>query len=387
MAVALHRFRAYTVLVAMLFVTTAHAQSDCRPAPAGVAQLLEIRPGFHRVQGPLAEFDPCHRSVQLSMPGFFADKLSDKPPLMIIAHGGNGPGSAEQEMVRRMNARGVATLLFDAYEMNGFQYRGTSLFLTGTTNESRQRMIFKATLGAYHWIRQNPRVDTTRLFIHGLSNGGSVALNMAAVVDPAHVRVVYAEGAPSAGIGMPDQIRVPLKWCSAKWTTMAAGPKTTGCTCAPTRVWSISPPKAQLREQPSAAAFGSLPRLRGCRRTSGQNSSRRKASRLNFGFTMTRRMVCWRARWIAAGALTDPVPQPPSVMAGLARARKRPTSLLRISWHPSRVAIPRSDGRRRGRDSDSAPESADRRMFDRSSHVPAVTVVNGEGPEHGQRTA
>jgi hypothetical protein len=95
MAFALQRFRAYTVLAAMIFVTTAHAQSDCRPAPTGVAQLLEIRPGFHRVRGPLAEFDPCHRSVQLSMPGLFADKLADKPPLMIIAHGGNGPGSAE----------------------------------------------------------------------------------------------------------------------------------------------------------------------------------------------------------------------------------------------------------------------------------------------------
>ncbi|MBM3351799.1 MAG: hypothetical protein FJY51_00870 [Betaproteobacteria bacterium] len=190
---------------------SALAQTDCRPPPPDVARLVEIRPGFHRVAGPLAEFDPCHRSVQLSMPRFFADQLGDKPPLMIIAHGGNGPGSAEQEMVRRMNAQGVATLLFDAYELNGFRYRGTSLFLTGTTNESRQRMIFKATLGAYRWALAHPRIDHSRLFIHGLSNGGTVALNMAAVVDPAHVRMVFAEGAPSAGIGMPDQIRVPLR--------------------------------------------------------------------------------------------------------------------------------------------------------------------------------
>lgn len=208
--------RAWMYLSGLFFITAVQAQSDCRPAPPNVAGLMEIQSGLHRVTGPLAEFDPCHRSVQLSMPGFFADKLGDKPPLMIIAHGGNGPGPAELEMVRRMNARGVATLLFDAYEMNNFQYRGTSLFLTGTTNESRQRMIFKATQGAYHWIRQNPRIDTSRLFIHGLSNGGSVALNMAAVVDPAHVRMVFAEGAPSAGIGMPDQIRVPLKMVFGK---------------------------------------------------------------------------------------------------------------------------------------------------------------------------
>lgn len=97
MAFALQRFRAYTVLAAMFFVAMAHAQTDCRPAPAGVAQLLEIRPGFHRVQGPLAEFDPCHRSVQLSMPGLLADKLADKPPLMIIAHGAMAPAQPSRK--------------------------------------------------------------------------------------------------------------------------------------------------------------------------------------------------------------------------------------------------------------------------------------------------
>lgn len=190
---------------------TAVAQTECRPAPADVARLVEVRPGLHTVDGPLAEFDPCHRSVQFSMPGFFADRLGDKPPLMIIVHGGNGPGAAEQEMVRRMNARGVATLLFDAYEMNRFNYRGTNLFLTGATNESRQRMIFKAALGAYEWARQNTRIDDSRIFIHGLSNGGSVAMNMAAVVNPTHVKAVFAEGPSPNGIGMPDKIQVPLK--------------------------------------------------------------------------------------------------------------------------------------------------------------------------------
>ena len=206
-----HACAVAVVIAASLLATSALARTDCRPAPVDAARLIEIRPGFHRVEGPLAEFDPCHRSVRFSMPGLFATRLADRPPLMIIAHGGNGPGKAEQELARRMNALGVATLLFDAYEMNGFRYRGTTLFLTGTSNESRQRMIFKATLGAYEWARRQDRIDTSRLFIHGLSNGGSVALNMAAVVDPAHVRMVFAEGPSPTGIGMPDRIRVPLR--------------------------------------------------------------------------------------------------------------------------------------------------------------------------------
>ena len=200
--------------VAAFFTVTCaatYAASDCLPAPSGVAQPVELRPGFHRIDGPLADFNPCHRSVQVSMPGFFADKLAEKPPLIIIAHGGGGPGGAEQEMVRRMNSRGVATLLYDAYEMNGFQYRGTPLFLTGSTNESRQRMVFKATLGAYEWAKRQSNIDPSRIFIYGLSNGGSVALNMAAVVEPEHVRAVFAEGPSPNGIGMPDKIKVPLK--------------------------------------------------------------------------------------------------------------------------------------------------------------------------------
>ena len=186
------------------------AQSQCKPAQPSVAKLAEIRSGYHRVIGPLADFDPCHSSVDLSLPGFFAKKLAEKPPLLIIAHGGNGPGKAESEMVRRMNSNGVATLLFDAYQMNGFEYRGTNLFLTGTTNESRQRMILKATLGAYEWAKIQTQIDTSRIFINGLSNGGSVALNMAALVEPIHVKAVFAEGATPTGIGMPDNIQVPL---------------------------------------------------------------------------------------------------------------------------------------------------------------------------------
>lgn len=35
---------------------------ECNPAPSGVAELVLIREKFHTARGPLAEFDPCHRS-------------------------------------------------------------------------------------------------------------------------------------------------------------------------------------------------------------------------------------------------------------------------------------------------------------------------------------
>jgi len=65
--------------------------SDCNPAPQSVAELVTVREKFHTVRGPLAKFDPCHRSVEPSMYSkLFGPKVEGKPPLVIIAHGGGG---------------------------------------------------------------------------------------------------------------------------------------------------------------------------------------------------------------------------------------------------------------------------------------------------------
>ncbi len=188
----------------------AQAQSDCKPFDPDSAKVVSLGFGaLKTVVGPLASFDPCHRSVRLDTPSFFAWKRGEKPPVIIIAHGGGGLGGYEREFARLMNQQGFATLIFDAFEMNGLT-SGSELVLYFMTNSARQRMIFKATWGAYQWILKNDKVDASRIFFQGLSNGASVVINMAAAVDSDRVRGVIAEGGPSAGIGFPDQIKVPL---------------------------------------------------------------------------------------------------------------------------------------------------------------------------------
>ncbi len=186
----------------------AMAQSDCRPAPPDAMRIVDRGP-VKTVVGPLADFDPCHRSVRLDTPGFFATKRGDKPPLVIIAHGGGGLGGYEREFAKLLNRHGYATLVFDAFEMNGLT-SGSDLLIYFMSNGARQRMIYKATHGAYLWALASDKVDTRRIFFQGLSNGASVSINMAAAADPAHVRGVLAEGGPAAGIGFPHQPRVPL---------------------------------------------------------------------------------------------------------------------------------------------------------------------------------
>jgi len=188
---------------ALLF-TNVHAKT-CNPAVRDSLKMEIGYEGINTVVGTVASFDPCHRSVSLRTP-FFAEK----PALMILVHGGAGLVAGTQNAADAFRSIGMATLVFDAFEMNGF-YQGPRFFATSVTLEAKQRMIYQAALGAYEWAIQQEKIDNSRIFFHGLSNGAIVVANLAAVVNPRHVVALLAEGAPSQGIGLPNEIKAPLK--------------------------------------------------------------------------------------------------------------------------------------------------------------------------------
>ena len=72
-------------------------------------------------------------------------------------------------------------------------------------------MIYATALAAYEWARQREDIDKRQIYLFGVSNGAAVVANLAAVVDPAHVRGVIAEGITPIGLGLPDRIRVPVQ--------------------------------------------------------------------------------------------------------------------------------------------------------------------------------
>ena len=193
------------VLFVLIVASSSSHAEPCNPPPKDVATLKPLRPQLHTVQGVLAEFDPCHSSVRLQKPFF-----SENPPLIILAHGGAGLDNATKNAADAFRGKGFATLVFDAFELNGF-YQGPRFWASQATNESRQRMIYKATLGAYEWAIKRNDVNTHAIYFHGLSNGGTVVINIAGAVSPANVKGVFAEGAPGMGLGLPNEIRVPLR--------------------------------------------------------------------------------------------------------------------------------------------------------------------------------
>ena len=164
---------------------------ECRPEVLRKPSVVGMA-----VKGELSGFDPCHPSVTLTLP-----KRAEKPPLVISVHGGGGRSDA-QAITNEFAANGMATLIFDAYKHNGVPPR--------TGNAYRQMMLYKVALQAYQWAIGRQDIDTRQIYFYGISNGASVVLNLAAVVDPAHVKGVFSEAPTPVGIGYPWAIQVPV---------------------------------------------------------------------------------------------------------------------------------------------------------------------------------
>ena len=196
-----------SVVLAVCLLPTALWAAECTsPSPVS-PELVLLRAGQFTVKGELAEFDPCHSSVKLDGVDHTGQALK---PLVILVHGGGG-GNDVNGYENWFKKFGLAPLKFDAFQMNIPEKAAIPGFMnTKMSNESRQRMLYKVALGAYRWVIKQKGVDTSRVYVFGISNGAAVAANLAAVVDPIHVKRVFAEGTPGAGIGLPNKVKVPL---------------------------------------------------------------------------------------------------------------------------------------------------------------------------------
>lgn len=198
-----------TVLLGLIATGQAVSADECRPHAVGTTELKTLRIGDFdtlTVEGRLAEFDPCHPTVKLRAPLF----SSTQRPLMIVIHGGGGLDKVTRAAADAFYELGFSTLVFDAFQMNSLSKPG-SFFAVNVSNEARQRMIFKVAKGAYDWAARDERLREAGIYIYGISNGAAVSTNLAAIVDPHIVKMVFSEAAPAAGIGFPSMIKVPLK--------------------------------------------------------------------------------------------------------------------------------------------------------------------------------
>ncbi len=173
---------------------------------AKAPEVIKNERGFYILRGKPLNFDPCHNSVKFKIP-----PSNTKPPLFIFVHGAGG----FHDNMRAFNLfyeSGFAVLGYDAFEPNGISQNMKG----SVSNSQRQEMIFAATVGAVEWALKQKEIDTKRIYLYGISNGATVVVNLAAMYEKNKIKAVFSEAPAHAGMGMPDDIKVPLVLSLAK---------------------------------------------------------------------------------------------------------------------------------------------------------------------------
>lgn len=197
----------------ILFFSTVSVASNCIPQTQSSTKIV---PGlvFYTIEGDLAEFDPCHSSVSINI-----NKAKPTAPIFILIHGGHGLTNDVRNLSAALINLGFSTIYFDAFQMNDLYPRGMSWFQM--SNDPKQRMLYKSNLAAYHWIAENyPNAED--VYLYGISNGATTAVNIAAIEGLNKIKGVLAEGMPTLGLGLPNEIFYPVRLIYGKLDSYAA---------------------------------------------------------------------------------------------------------------------------------------------------------------------
>ncbi|MGH8223495.1 MAG: alpha/beta hydrolase family protein, partial [Woeseiaceae bacterium] len=163
---------------AVLFFVMVHSGSGCSTAPRGLESdpivssearcngpadskitpaLREVGSrGFFVLDGPFAEFEPSHSSVEIWMP-----KGDKKAPILVYAHGGAGYREDDRARVEMFRRNGFATISFDSYVMNGFD--DWNFVTRKVANSGKQSMIWGIFKGAVEYAAKSDDWDNRNI--------------------------------------------------------------------------------------------------------------------------------------------------------------------------------------------------------------------------------
>lgn len=160
-------------------------------------ELIEVGTrGFFTTVGEFAEFDPSHPSVEIWIPSGVKN-----PPIMVYAHGGAGYREDDRARVEMFRRNGFATISFDSYEMNGFDWN----FVTRkVANSGKQNMIWGVFKGAVEYAAKNDSWDNQNIFLYGGSNGGRVVLYAGSELANNNIRGIISEAPAATGYTLGD---------------------------------------------------------------------------------------------------------------------------------------------------------------------------------------
>jgi dienelactone hydrolase len=153
--------------------------------------------GFFAVDGPFAEFDPGHPTVEVWTPG--GDR---KAPVVVYAHGGAGYREDDRARVAMFRRNGFATISFDSYQMNGFD--DWEFVNSRITNGGKQDMIWGVFKGAIAYAQSSGDWDRLNVILYGASNGGRVVLYAGTQIESPNIRAIVSEAPAATGFALGD---------------------------------------------------------------------------------------------------------------------------------------------------------------------------------------
>ena len=153
--------------------------------------------GFFTLEGPFAEFDPDHPSVEIAIPN-----NQDSAPIILYAHGGAGYREDDRARIEMLRRNGFATVSFDAYEMNGFD--DWQFVTRKISNGGKQNMIWGVYKGAVQYAAQNQIWKNRNIFLYGASNGGRVVLFAGSELSNKRIRGIISEAPAATGFALGD---------------------------------------------------------------------------------------------------------------------------------------------------------------------------------------
>jgi dienelactone hydrolase len=153
--------------------------------------------GFFVLDGPFAEFDASHPSVEIWTP-----EGDGKAPIMVYAHGGAGYREDDRARVEMFRRNGFATISFDSYVMNGFD--DWNFVTRKIANSGKQSMIWGVFKGAVEYTAENDDWDNRNIILYGGSNGGRVVLYSGSEIDNGNIRAIISEAPAGSGFTLGD---------------------------------------------------------------------------------------------------------------------------------------------------------------------------------------
>ncbi|PRX53958.1 alpha/beta hydrolase family protein [Flagellimonas meridianipacifica] len=182
------------------------------------AKLKEVGTrGWYTTQEPFAAFNPKHKSVEIWTP-----KNIKKPPVIVYAHGGAGYREDDQARVEMFRRNGFATISFDAYEMNGLDWK----FVTRrVTNTGKQNLIWGVFKGAVEYALNGNDWDNQNIFFYGASNGGRTVLYAGGELANERVKGIISEAPAGSGYELGD-VTIPTIILFGKLDTWAGKSET-----------------------------------------------------------------------------------------------------------------------------------------------------------------